>query len=66
MAAVVPSDGHPLLAVARRGAVALWDPLTCRWAGSRLLERPIKALAGVGSNLVVGCTDGLGVVDVVG
>jgi WD40 repeat protein len=63
MAAIAPSGGHPLLAVARRGAIELWDPLTCRWAGSHLLERPITALAGVGSNLVVGCKDGLVVVD---
>ncbi|MEU8467286.1 WD40 repeat domain-containing protein [Streptomyces sp. NPDC029006] len=63
MAAVTPSDGHPLLAVARRGGIELWDPLTCRWAGFRLLERPIRALAGVGSRLVVGCTDGLAVLD---
>jgi WD40 repeat protein len=65
MAVIAPSGGHPLLAVARRGAIELWDPLTCQWVGSRLLERPIKALAGVGSNLVVGCTDGLAVVDLV-
>jgi WD40 repeat protein len=66
MAAIAPSGGHPLLAVARRGAIELWDPLTCRWVGSRLVERPITALAGVGSNLIVGCTDGLGVVALVG
>lgn len=64
MAAVVPSGGHPVLAVARRGAIELWDPLTCQWVGSHLLERPIAALAGVGSYLVVGCTDGLAVVNV--
>jgi WD40 repeat protein len=66
MAAIAPSGGQPLLAVARRGAIELWDPLTCRWVGSRPVERPITALAGVGSNLVVGCTDGLGVVALVG
>ncbi|MEU5532209.1 hypothetical protein [Streptomyces sp. NPDC020362] len=66
MAAVVPSGGHPVLAVARRGAIELWDPLTCQWVGSRLLERPITALAGVGSNLVVGCTDGLALVNISG
>jgi WD40 repeat protein len=66
MAAIVPSGGHPLLAVARRGAIELWDPLACRWVGSRLVERRITALAGVGPNLVVGCTDGLGVLALVG
>ncbi|MDX2680393.1 WD40 repeat domain-containing protein [Streptomyces sp. NY05-11A] len=66
MAAIVASGGHPLLAVARRGAIELWDPLTRRWVGSRPLERPIRVLAGVGSNLVVGCADGLGVLDLVG
>ncbi|WP_406446372.1 WD40 repeat domain-containing protein [Streptomyces sp. NBC_00631] len=60
MAAVAPAGGHGLLAVSRRGAIELWDPLTCRWVGSRVVERPITALAGVGSNLVVGCADGLG------
>lgn len=65
MAVITPSGGHPLLAVARRGAIELWDPLTCRWAGSRLLERRITVLAGVGSKLVIGCPDGLGVVDLV-
>ncbi|MCD9879926.1 WD40 repeat domain-containing protein [Streptomyces guryensis] len=59
MAAIAPSGGHPLLAVARRGAVELWDPLTCRWVGSRVVERPVTVLAGVGSNLIIGCTDGL-------
>ncbi|HEY3478229.1 MAG TPA: WD40 repeat domain-containing protein, partial [Streptomyces sp.] len=65
MAPIAPPGGHPLLAVARRGAIELWDPLTCRWAGSHLLERPITALAGVGSHLVVGCKDGLAVVALV-
>lgn len=65
-AAIVPPGGHPLLAVARRGAIELWDPLTRRWAGSRPLERPVTALAGVGPNLVVGCTDGLDVLAVAG
>ncbi|SEP64430.1 WD40 repeat [Streptomyces sp. yr375] len=65
MAALAPPGGHPLLAVARRGAIELWDPLTCRGVGSRLLERPIRALAGAGSHLVVGCADGLHVLDLV-
>jgi WD40 repeat protein len=62
IAAIAPSGGHPLLAVARRGAIELWDPLTCRWVGSHLLERPITALAGAGTHLVAGCRDGLAVV----
>ncbi|MFF4486039.1 WD40 repeat domain-containing protein [Streptomyces sp. NPDC001544] len=67
MAVIAPSGGgHGLLAVARRGAIDLWDPLTCRWVGSRVVERPITALAGVASHLVVGCADGLGVLALLG
>ena len=66
MAAIVPSGGHPLLAVAGRGAIQLWDPLARRWVGSRLVERRITALAGVGPHLVVGCADGLEVLAVLG
>jgi hypothetical protein len=48
----------------RRGG-AVWDPTTCDSLGSYPLNRAIRSLTGSGSCLVVGCLDGVVVLDLV-
>ena len=61
---VATPDGRPVLAVAHRNEVQLWDPATGRHLASQRTETEVLALAAAGSRLAVGCAEGLAVLDV--
>jgi hypothetical protein len=65
MTALTSPAGRVVLATTGPGEVKLWDPTTCDSLGSYPLNRAIRSLTGSGSCLVVGCLDGVVVLDLV-
>ena len=65
MTALTSPAGRVVLATTGPGEVRLWDPTTCDSLGSYRLNRAIRSLTGSGSCLVVGCLDGVVVLDLV-